>query len=324
MDSTHQKIGLPSISLRQMQYALAAAETGNVTEAARRLNVSQPAISAAIATLEAHYGTPLFSRQPGLGVAPTRFGQNLFPEIRSLLRQARSVLALENNSGPLRGEVVIGIYEALAPYYLPAILARLKGELPEVHVSFFEAELDGLVARLHDGSADHAITYDVGLGADMHTQTLYTLTPFILMPQGHALEAHASVPLSAMDGQPLVLLDQNASANYVLGLLHALRVIPDRVIRVNSFELQRSLVANGEGLALSHTLPLVSTSYDGKPLAARSVSDEIAPQRVLLVSSARHLPSPVSTAAGSAIAAAFSDLPRAAVEEPMPIQTRST
>lgn len=319
MDRDHQKIGLPSVSLRQMQYALAAADSGNVTEAARRLNVSQPAVSAAIATLEAHYGTALFSRQPGSGVALTRFGQNLFPEIRSLLRQARSVLALEEHSGALRGEAVIGIYEALAPYYLPAILARLKRELPEVHVSFFEAELDSLVVRLQDGSADHAITYDVGLEADMRTQTLYTLTPFILMPQGHALEAKAAVPLSSLNGQSIVLLDQNASANYVLGLLHALRVIPDRVIRVHSFELQRSLVANGQGLALSHTLPMVSTSYDGKPLAARPVSDVIAPQRVMLVSSARHLPSPVSIAVGTTIADTFNDLPRAAVEELSPI-----
>ncbi|HRX36337.1 MAG TPA: LysR family transcriptional regulator, partial [Aestuariivirga sp.] len=62
MDSDHQKIGLPSVSLRQLHYALAAADSGNVTEAAKKLHVSQPAISAAIAVLERHYGTALFTR----------------------------------------------------------------------------------------------------------------------------------------------------------------------------------------------------------------------------------------------------------------------
>ena len=314
MDDQNQKTGLPAVSLRQMRYALAAADSGNVTEAARQLNVSQPAISAAIAVLEAHYGTALFTRQPGQGVSLTRFGRSLFTEIRGLLKQARSVFDLSESSGPLRGEATIGIYEALAPYYLPAVLQRLASELPEVRVTFFEAELDQLVTRLHDGSADHSITYDVGLDPGIATETLYSLRPFILLPREHPLGAEASARLSCLHHQPLILLDQEASAQYVLGLLHARGVEPSEVIRVKSFELQRSLVANGQGLALSHTRPLVATSYDGKPLVAVPVSDRIAPQRVLLASSRRHRPSPISGAVARSIQNTFSKLPRAAVD----------
>lgn len=314
MDDQNQKNGLPSVSLRQMHYALAAADHGNVTEAARRLNVSQPAVSAAIAALEDHYGTALFTRQPGQGVALTRFGGNLFTEIRGLLKQARGVFDLSESSGPLRGEVTLGIYEALAPYYLPAVLARLSEALPEVRVNFFEAELDGLLARLHDGSADLSITYDVGLDPDTAAETLYTLTPFILVPRRHALARKPSATLSVLNGQPLVLLDQQASASYVLGLLHASNIRPSAILRVKSFELQRSLVANGQGLALSHTRPLVATSYDGKPLVAVPVSDRIAPQRVLLAASRRHRAAPVAGAVAAAVRETFAGLPRAAVD----------
>lgn len=313
MDSDYQKSGLPGVSLRQLNYALAAADAGNVTEAARQLNISQPAISAAIAALEAHYGTPLFRRQPGQGVDPTSFGRSLFIEIRSLLKQTREVLAFSAATGPLRGVATLGIYEALSPYYLPAILVRLSSDLPQVKVSFFEAELDQLASRLHDGSADLCITYDVGLDSDITTQTLYTLRPFILAPGSHRLALTGEAPLSVLDGEPLVLLDQPASAQYVLGLLHARGVIPASVTRVKSFELQRSLVANGLGLALSHTRPLVATSYDGRPLLAVPVSDRIEPQRVLLASSRRHRSSAGQSAVAESIVKSFAELPPAAI-----------
>ncbi len=297
-----------------MHYALAAADLGNVTAAARRLNVSQPAVSAAIAALESHYGTALFSRLPGQGVSVTRFGKSLFTEIRGLLKQARVVLDLTEKSGALRGEASLGIYEALAPYYLPAILARLEAELPEVRVSVFEAGLDQLVSRLHDGSADLTITYDVGIDTDVSAETLYALRPFVLAPLRHRLARAGQAALKDLDGETLVLLDQEASAQYVLGLLHAHGVAPARVFRVKSFELQRSLVANGQGLALSHTRPLVRTSYDGKPLVALPVTDDLAPQRVLLAASRRHRPSPAAGAVAACVRQTFRDLPRPAVD----------
>ncbi len=315
MDAQNQKIGLPAVSLRQMQYALAAADAGNVTDAARHLNVSQPAVSAAIAALEAHYATRLFIRRPGQGISLTRFGQSLFGEIRSLLKQARSVFDLSETSTVTRGEITIGIYEALAPYYLPAILSRLSEKLPDVRVNFFEAELDGLLARLHDGSADLCITYDVGLDHDISATTLYELRPFILAAARHPLTRSPSARLKDLDGQTLVLLQQQASAQYVLGLLHASRVRPSRIIRAQSFELQRSLVANGLGLALSHTRPLVATSYDGKKLVAVPVSDRLEPQRVLLAVSSRHRAAPIATAVAHEVQKTFAGLPEAAVDD---------
>ena len=298
-----------------MQYALTAADSGNVTGAARLLNVSQPAVSAAIAALETHYHTPLFIRRAGQGVALTRFGGSLFSEIRGLLKQARGVFDLSEKTSATRGEVTIGIYEALAPYYLPAILARLSDRLPDVRVSFFEAGLEALVARLHDGSADLCITYDVGLDRDIAAATLYQLRPFILAAARHRISKSKSARLKDLDGEALILLQQEASAQYVLGLLHASGVKPSRVIRAQSFELQRSLVANGLGLALSHTRPLVATSYDGKKLVAVPVADKIAPQRVLLASSSRHRASPASAAVAQEVEKTFAGLPQAAIDD---------
>ncbi len=314
MDTDHKKFGLPVLSLRQMHYALAAADSGNVTVAARRLNISQPAISVAIAALEQHYGTPLFTRQPGQGVQLTGFGRQVFSEIRNLLKHVNAVESLSEASGPLRGDVTIGIYDALAPYYLPAILKALQAGLPQVRASFFEASLDLLLDKLHNGSIDLCITYDVGLDDSVTATTLYPLQPFILAAPDHPLARQKNLRLRDLDGLPLVLLDQEASAHYVLGLLHAHGVKPSSILRAKSFELQRSLVANGLGLALSHTRPLAETSYDGRPLSFLAIADRIAPQRVLLATSHRHRPSPIAGATHKIIEKLFANMPRAAVQ----------
>ena len=68
----HQEI--LSLTLKQLRYAVAAADAGNVTQAAESLHVSQPSISVAIAQIEAHYGRKLFVRHKGEGVELTSFG----------------------------------------------------------------------------------------------------------------------------------------------------------------------------------------------------------------------------------------------------------
>ncbi len=314
MDATHQKNGWANLSLRQMGYALAAADHGNVTAAARALNISQPAISAAIAALEDHYGTPLFARRPGQGMAPSRFGTAVFAEIRSVLNQARAVAAMSEEQRAPAGELELGIYQALAPYYLPAILTCLNAALPELEVRFFEATLDELADRLRAGRADLCLTYDVGLDDTLSSETLYELRPFILAPHRHPLARRRSAPLSALAREPLVLLDQEASAAYVLGLLAAHGVKPAKLLRAQSFELQRSLVANGLGLALSHTRPLTGRAYDGKPLLTVPVSTPLGTQRVLLAWPARHRRTRQAEAAASLIRNLFKTLPPATID----------
>lgn len=313
MDDRNQKNGLPSVSLRQMHYALAAADHGNVTEAARRLNVSQPAVSAAIALLESHYATPLFKRQPGQGVTLTGFGRALFPAIRSLLRQAEGVSVFGEVDGPPQGEVMLGVYDALAPYYLPALLTRLAAELPQLRVKFNEASLDALIDGLAEQRLDLAITYDVGLDRSIAATTLYELQPFVLAAPSHPLASKPKLRLRDLAGADVVLLDQPASANYVLALLHAHGAAPGRIVRTASFELQRSLVAHGHGVAVSHTRPRTDMAYDGKRLKILPLADRLAPQRVLLATPAHGGVSRAAAAASDVIIRHFAATPGRAV-----------
>jgi DNA-binding transcriptional LysR family regulator len=74
-----------NITLRQIEYATATARCGGVTAAAESLNVSQPALSVALAQLEAVLGQPLFLRRPGGRITPTSFGRTWLAEAQAQL-----------------------------------------------------------------------------------------------------------------------------------------------------------------------------------------------------------------------------------------------
>jgi len=278
MNEQYKKIR--SLTLKQLAYALAAADAGNVTAASRTLHVSQPAVSAAIAALEQHYGLKLFTRLPAQGVALTPFGIEVMSEARLLLDQAQTLALLSTPEAKISGQLVVSCYEAIAPFVLPRLLRTLRQRLPMVTVNFIETTLEGAALSLTQGRADLAISYALGQDDSVYKQNLYSLQPHVICATSHAFAELDSLQLCQLHRQKMILLDQPMSAQYVLGLLSAQGAVPDIVTSVKNIELQRSLVANNFGVALVHTLSKASQSYDGTPLKVIAIKDPIAEQKV--------------------------------------------
>ncbi len=303
MDSQNQDFR--SLTLRQMAYALAAADKGNVTAAARELGVSQPSISAAIAGLEAHYGLPLFIRLPGQGVEPTGFGYDVLREMREILERVDAAASLARPSKGERGVVTLACYDALAPYLLPKMLRRVADTLPGLTIRFVEASLDGVAEMVARETAELGVTYDLGANTDIAAKTIYELQPRILCAGDHPFAQRSSVSLAELSAESLILLDQPMSAQYVLGLLRAAGATPNVAARVKGFEVQRAFVANGLGVALTHTQPAAELAYDGRPLKAIRVADDLPPQKVLLIRRQRKSVRPIVARAEQEILSAL-------------------
>ena len=236
----------------------------------------------------------------------TPFGIKVMSDARLLLDQAKSIAALASPDADIAGEVGLCCYEAIAPFILPKLLRHLEERLPAVNVKFLEGNLESTSKSLKNGRADLAITYDLGIEANMHKQVLYTLQPQIICAKDHEFSQSKSLSLSSLDQQTLILLDQPLSAQYVLGLLRASGAEPKAVRSVKSFELQRSLVANNFGVALAHTLPETKMSYDGNPIVSIPISDKIIEQRVQMICSEQSMRRPVINAVLNEVGNLFS------------------
>ena len=277
-------------SLQQLRYFVAAADAGGVTAAAERLNVSQPAISHAVAQLEDSLGGPLFLRRQGRKVTLTPMGQRALTQARSLLIQAEDFSAgLLNPEADLSGRLAVACYHDLAPYFMPGLLRAFAESHPKVEVEPQEQDFETIGELLSAGAIELAIFYRLGLGLDLgrargiSAETLRILPVQLLLPVGHPLARKEAVSLIEIAAEPLILTRVPLSGAHFLTLFHERGLEPKRGPVTQSFETQRGLVANGLGVALSYTQPEGNLAYDGKPLLRRPVSDAVPPQPVVLL-----------------------------------------
>ncbi|MFY2822772.1 LysR family transcriptional regulator [Ruegeria sp. MALMAid1280] len=272
------------ISLRQYEYVCAIGQHGSLSAAAQHLNVSQPALSNALTRVEQQLGHPLFARRRGAAMALTPQGRSFIEEAEALLASAaRLENAAENSTGKAR--LRLGCFVDLAPFLLARALRQLRAAMPDVAVSYRVDSFEGLISGLIDGRTDLALTYGLSMDATFTRHTLFASSPRALLSPDHPLATNSQVSLQDLAAHPLILSEEGLSAQHVLGLFRRIGESPAVAHRAASLEIQRSLAAHGEGVAISYANPPTEISYDGMALFSLPVSDPFAAEPVVL---ARH------------------------------------
>jgi len=276
------------VSLRQLRYVLAAARSGNLSLAAKELHVSQPSLTAAIDSLEAIFGQKVFVRRRGAGAALTPFGRTVIDQARRVLDEARQLENLAQSSGEVSGELVLGCYDDLAPYCAAALMRELQRRHPKLQIVVSEEGFESLRRRLADGTINLALTYDLDTDPALDIKVLREVRPHALLASDHVLAHKSAISLAELAAFPLVLSDQAASWQHMLELFRLHGLAPRVYARTRSFEMQRSLVANGFGVALVYSEPFGQESYDGLSLCRRPVRDALPSQRIVLARDSRY------------------------------------
>ena len=140
--------------IRYLEILEAIAETGTFTSAAKKLYITQSAVSHAVAELEKQAGTALFERLPK-GVALTRCGTSLLEESRSILTACRN---LDRRMSHLEENTPVNIVSSItiASFLLPEILRDLKTSFPQIQLSVRVASANTAIDILQRGNADIA------------------------------------------------------------------------------------------------------------------------------------------------------------------------
>lgn len=193
------------MEMSQIRYVLAAAKTLNFTKAAVNCNVSQPALTKAIKTLEAQLGAPLFHRE-GKRVLLSEFGQSMLPHLRQIMAEAEAAQTLADNFRLLNEVPVrVGVMSTLGHVRLSRFLAKYQNDYSGVEVTVSEASVFELKGRLEEGDLDVAILNPLdGLGETFSVTDLYQERYVVIFPPGHALSELNAIKLSDLSGQPYV------------------------------------------------------------------------------------------------------------------------
>jgi DNA-binding transcriptional LysR family regulator len=143
------------MELGTLNIFVAVAETGSISQAARRLDYVQSNVTARIQHLEDDLATPLFYRKKR-GMVLTPAGRTLLPYATHLLRLANEARRAVQDSEPGRGSLVIGAMETTAAMRLPPILARYHQAYPDVELTLQTGPSEELITHVLDYRLDGA------------------------------------------------------------------------------------------------------------------------------------------------------------------------
>jgi DNA-binding transcriptional LysR family regulator len=130
------------MTLEQLRIFIAVAEKQHVTQAARQLNLTQSATSAAIAALETRYAIKLFDRV-GRGIVLTQTGRDFLNEARAVVARAKAAAQVLNDlAGLKRGSLNVAASQTVANYWLPPRIEAFRKAHPgiDLHVMIANTE----------------------------------------------------------------------------------------------------------------------------------------------------------------------------------------
>jgi DNA-binding transcriptional LysR family regulator len=256
---------LNRISLRQMEYFVAAANFGSIVAASNQIHISSPSISAAIAHIEAELSVQLFVRHPSKGLALTPIGSIALQHCVDLLHRSSRLYEISSvSSNSIQGPLRVGCFQSLAALVAPEVIFGFGRAFEKVEVEMVEGDQSVLLDKLYSIEIDLAITYDLQLAEDVSFEVLAKLPPYALLSELHPVAQQTVISLEELALLPMVLLDLPMSRQYFMSLFANLGLTPNIVARSRSEEVVRSMVANGIGYALFNVRPKSHQSLDGK------------------------------------------------------------
>ncbi|GAA4028662.1 LysR substrate-binding domain-containing protein [Arthrobacter methylotrophus] len=268
---------MSNVSLRQLEYLIAAADTGSVTAAAARVYLSQSAVSTALTDLEEALGVQIFIRHPR-GLSLTNVGQQVLTDARRLVSGMEDLRnSARESSESLSGKLVVGCYSTLAPILLPRIIADFTKNHPGVDLSFIEGSHTQMEELLRNGSLDLAILYDYdfgkgGLSKDLAINVVVSTPPYVILPERHELASREALSLKELAPLPLILFDLPPGGDYFLSFFTDENLTPNIRYRTTSFEMVRALVARGLGYSILSQRTNINMSYEGLGFVTRPLT----------------------------------------------------
>ncbi len=244
-------------TLRQLATFLATVETGSVTAAARRLNLTQPAASQQLRELERTLGVRLLERAGGRAI-PTAAGQAvLAPAQRARTAEADVIAAAAGHRTGEAARVRLGTGATACIYLLPPILAELRKRMPGLDVTIATGNTPEILRRMEAGELDIAVITLPNFVPRSLTRARLRSDPLLaLLPRAMAPVTGTIVP-SQLTTLPLVLYETGSHTRSIIdNWFRRAAIVMHPIMELGSVEAIKVVVAGGLGASILPALAL--------------------------------------------------------------------
>ena len=193
------------MTLEQLRIFVAVAEREHVTQAARALNLTQSAVSGALAALEARHGVRLFDRV-GRGVALNAVGRTFLGEAQGVLaRAAAAEFALEDLAALSRGRLSIHASQTIATYWLPRRLVAFHAAHPGVELDVKVGNTQEVARAVVEGGAELGFVEGEVGSAALERQKVGSDQLLVLTAPDHPWRQASRLSTAMLEAEPWVL-----------------------------------------------------------------------------------------------------------------------
>ena len=243
------------MEFRQIRYALSVAKERSFTNAAKRLNISQSAVSEQVRLLEDEICFPLF-RRTSRGIELTERGRTFLYEAE---RVVGDVLSLSDTARKLRGApsdtLTIGMGSGMAQIFMPRLFGDLNKILPGVRLEILTAPTKSIFDDLHEERIDAGIAIEsdsdrvpAGLLFDRLTGAEMAL---ITHPKHQLARSRRPVDIGKLVSEPIVMSELTVGyGQVVLSLFTDLGIRPNILAVADNIETMKAIVQSGSGIAI--------------------------------------------------------------------------
>lgn len=243
------------MELRQIRYALSVAKERSFTKAARRLNISQSAVSEQVKLLEDEAGFAIFRRTPR-GIDVTDRGRTFLYEAD---RVVGDVLSLSDTARRLRGDVLdtfaIGLGSGMAQLFMPRLFGNLERVLPGARLEVRTAPTRAIFNDLHDERIDAGIAIESDpdrVPAGLVFDRLATVEmALIASPKHPVARLRQPVDVGRLVAVPIVMSEPTVGYGpAVLSLFTDLGMRPNVLAIADNIETIKAIVHSGKAIAI--------------------------------------------------------------------------
>ena len=223
------------------------AQLGSMTQAAKKLGLSQPTVTTQIRQLESQYAVELFYRG-GRRLTLTEDGVRLMPMVKALLQQEADIEFFLRNSGQGMGALRIA---ATAPYYILDLVKAFRERLPQIDVSVDIGNSQQVLEALEEYRVDIAVSSQLLEDPRLIRRVLGSDPLVLAVHRNHPLAALDHVPLAALAGHCLLMREQGSTTRRLTeDLLASAGVGVGPLLEIGSRESSREAVLRNIGISI--------------------------------------------------------------------------
>ena len=271
-------------TLKQLQYLVALSESGHFGRAAESCFVTQSTLSAGIRELESLIGVTLVERTRRV-VRFTALGERIVEKAYRVLREAEELAGIAQAAGaPLTGELRMSVIPTIAPFLLPQLLPRLRGEKPELTRYLREEQSGAAMDSLRHGHVDCvllALPYAIG---EMEYERLFADRLYVAFPHDDPRDPPDTIPPETIDETRLLLLeDGHCLKDQALAACNRPELRAEARMMGTSLHTLVQMVDNGLGLTMLPEMAIRAGILDHTSIVARPLKSEHATRDITLV-----------------------------------------